>query len=167
MSGSTGERVAVVTASARSLPALTYSIDEDMLANMTCTCPPSGSTSAGTRAAIRHVHEVDAGHHFEQFTENMVSGTDAARRHVDLAGIDFGIGDEFGDRLDWHRGIHLYDKRVASNACNRRDVADKIELEIFVERRVTRVWKTSLHHKLNLLGYCPGRAQVNRFADRI
>src|SRR5262249_17313389 len=26
---------------------------------------------------------------------------------------------------------------------------------------------TLLHHKLNLLGYCPGRAQVNRFADRI
>src|SRR5215471_885094 len=47
MSGSTGERVKVVTASARSLPALTYSIDEDMLANMTCTCPPSRSTSAG------------------------------------------------------------------------------------------------------------------------
>jgi len=33
MSGSTGERVAVVTASARSLPPLTYSIDEDMVAN--------------------------------------------------------------------------------------------------------------------------------------
>src|SRR5262252_8468651 len=47
MSGSTGERVAVVTASARSLPPLTYSIDEDMVANMTCTCPPSRSTSAG------------------------------------------------------------------------------------------------------------------------
>ena len=74
----------VVTASARSLPALTYSIDEDMLANMTCTCPPSGSTSAGTRAAIRHVHEVDAGHHFEQFTENMVSGTDAAMSRMKL-----------------------------------------------------------------------------------
>jgi len=47
LSGSTGERVAVVTASARSLPALRYSIDEDMLASMTCTCPPSRSTSAG------------------------------------------------------------------------------------------------------------------------
>src|SRR6516162_5511289 len=47
ISGNTGERVAVVTASARSLPPLTYSIDEDMVANMTCTCPPSRSTSAG------------------------------------------------------------------------------------------------------------------------
>src|SRR5262249_13396464 len=47
MSGNTGERVAVVTASARSLPPLTYSIDEDIVANMTCTCPLSRSTSAG------------------------------------------------------------------------------------------------------------------------
>jgi hypothetical protein len=34
MSGSTGERVAVVTARARSLPPLTYSIDEDMVAKL-------------------------------------------------------------------------------------------------------------------------------------
>ena len=47
MSGSASERVAVVTASARSLPALMYSIEEDMGANMTCTCPPSRSVSAG------------------------------------------------------------------------------------------------------------------------
>jgi hypothetical protein len=46
-----------------------------MLANMTCTCPASRSTSRGPRAAIRHVHEVDASHHFEEFTENVISGT--------------------------------------------------------------------------------------------
>src|SRR5262249_23270904 len=38
-SGSASERVAVATARARSLPALMYSIDEGMVANMTCTCP--------------------------------------------------------------------------------------------------------------------------------
>ena len=47
MSGSAGERIAVVTASARSLPALMYSIDEGMVAKKTCTCPPSRSVSAG------------------------------------------------------------------------------------------------------------------------
>src|SRR6516165_1377429 len=36
-SGSASERIAVVTANARSLPALTYSID-DISANITCTC---------------------------------------------------------------------------------------------------------------------------------
>src|ERR1700722_12030775 len=45
MSGSAAERVAVVTASARSLPALTYAMDAGMEANMTCTCPPSRSTA--------------------------------------------------------------------------------------------------------------------------
>src|SRR5262245_39871458 len=47
MSGSASERVAVVTASARSLPALRYSITEGMEVNVTCTCPPSKSVSAG------------------------------------------------------------------------------------------------------------------------
>src|SRR5262245_6877976 len=47
MSGSASERVAVVTASACSLPALMYSIAAGMVLNMTCTCPPSRSVSAG------------------------------------------------------------------------------------------------------------------------
>jgi hypothetical protein len=59
-SGSAGERVAVVTASTRSLPALIYSIDEDMVGNITC------------------VYQVDVGHHLEQFTANMGRGTGAA-----------------------------------------------------------------------------------------
>src|SRR2546423_1627990 len=53
------------------------------------------------------MHEGDAGHHLEQFTGNMVSGTDAGRRHVNLGGIGLGIGDESGNRLDRYRGIHL------------------------------------------------------------
>ena len=78
MSGSASERVAVVTASARSLPALMYSIDEGMLSNMTCTCPPIRSVSAGAVAAIRHVQHVDAGHHLEQFAGHMAAGSSAA-----------------------------------------------------------------------------------------
>src|SRR5262249_26467685 len=46
-SGSASERVAVATARARSLPALMYSIDEGMVANMTCTCPLRRSVRAG------------------------------------------------------------------------------------------------------------------------
>src|SRR5215813_1189013 len=83
-------------------------------------------------AAIGHVHEVDAGHHLEQFTGNMVSGTNAGRRHVDPAGIGLGIDDELGNRRDRHRGMHLYGKRVASNARDRRYVADEIEIELVV-----------------------------------
>src|SRR5262249_40093060 len=57
MSGSASERVAVVTASARSLPALMYSITEGMEVNVTCTCPPSKSVSEGavrSQAAPTH-----------------------------------------------------------------------------------------------------------------
>jgi len=46
-SGSADERSAVATAKARTLPARTYSIDAGMLSNMTCTCPPIKSISAG------------------------------------------------------------------------------------------------------------------------
>src|SRR5260370_18555472 len=45
--GMASARVTVVTASARSLPARMYSMDGDMVANTTCTCPPSRSVSAG------------------------------------------------------------------------------------------------------------------------
>src|SRR5262245_43277147 len=44
--GSASERVAVVTASARSLPALIYSIDATVGGKMIWACPPSKSVSA-------------------------------------------------------------------------------------------------------------------------
>src|SRR5262249_49691280 len=47
ISGNASERIAVVTARARSLPARMYWIDEGMVANMTCTCPARRSVSAG------------------------------------------------------------------------------------------------------------------------
>jgi hypothetical protein len=46
-SGSNSERLALVTASGRSLPALTYSMDAGMVPNIACTCPASMSVRAG------------------------------------------------------------------------------------------------------------------------
>src|SRR6266511_5922055 len=40
-------------ASARSLPALIYSIDATVLTNVTCTCPPNKSVSAGPARKTR------------------------------------------------------------------------------------------------------------------
>src|SRR6516165_12659665 len=82
----------------------------------------------------------------------MVSGTDAGRRHVDLAGIGLGIGDELGNRLDRHRGMHLHGKRVASNARNRRDVADEIEIELVVEGGIDRVHESSHKERISVRG---------------
>ncbi len=46
-SGNASERVAVVTASGRSLPPLMYSIAAGTVLNTSCTWPPSRSASAG------------------------------------------------------------------------------------------------------------------------
>jgi hypothetical protein len=47
ISASASDRVAVVTAKARSLPALIYSIEAAMSVNVTWICPPSRSVIAG------------------------------------------------------------------------------------------------------------------------
>src|SRR4029079_7266367 len=46
-SGSAAERSALVTASARNLPALMNESDDGRLSNINCTCPPIRSVSAG------------------------------------------------------------------------------------------------------------------------
>ena len=103
---------------------------------MTCTCPPSRSVSAGAVAAIRHVNQVDAGHHLEQLAGDMWRAPVAGRRHVDLARIGLGIGDELGNRLGRNGRIDHHDKGRAADARDRRDVADEIEIE--VARRASR-----------------------------
>ena len=63
----------------------------------------------GRRAAIGHVDHVDAGHHLEQLAGHMGRGPVAGRRHVDLARIGLGIGDELGNRLGRNRWIDHHD----------------------------------------------------------
>jgi hypothetical protein len=67
----------------------------------------------------------------------------AGRRHFKFARIGLCISDEFGNRLGWSRKIHFHDARYADNACNRRDVADEIEIEVVVERRVDRIRRSN------------------------
>jgi hypothetical protein len=59
----------------------------------------------------------------------MVSGTDAGRPHVDLAGTGLGVGNELGNGVDRQRWIYLQDMGLAVNGRDRRDVADQIEIE--------------------------------------
>ena len=47
ISGKSAERVVVVTASGRNLPALMYSMDATTFSNITCTRPVSRSATAG------------------------------------------------------------------------------------------------------------------------
>src|SRR5258708_20984896 len=69
----------------------------------------------------------------------MRPGAVAGRRHIELAGIRLGIGDEFGDRLRRKRWMHLHAVILVADARNRRDVTDEIVFELLVERRVDRV----------------------------
>jgi hypothetical protein len=89
--------------------------------------------------AIRDVDQINASHHFEQFAREMASAPDTGRRHVDLAWIGLGIRNELGDRRGRNGWIDHQDEGTAGDACDRRDIADEIELEIAVERRVACV----------------------------
>src|SRR5262245_20518540 len=60
----------------------------------------------------------------------------ARRRIVDLARIGIGISDELQNRLGRNRRIYQDDVGLAAKASDRRDVANKIEVELFVERGV-------------------------------
>ena len=97
-SGNASQRVAVVTPSARSLPDLMYSInpgvdeaDLHLFGEQVRHC--------GRHATIRNVRRVDAGHHPEQLAEYVAGTPNAGRRHVDLARIGLGIGNELGNRF--------------------------------------------------------------------
>src|SRR5262249_31300427 len=104
------------------------------------------------KARPAHYRPFLASYHLEQFTGSVVSRADASRRHVDLSGIHLGVGDELGNRLDRHRGIHLHGKGLAMNARDRRDVADQIEIEPLIERGVDRVHRSDHQERISVQG---------------
>ncbi len=75
-------------------------------------------------------------------------GPDAGRRHVDLARIGLGVGDELGNGLGRNRWMYLHDVGRADDARDRRDVADEIEIELVVERRVDRIRRTDQQQRI-------------------
>ena len=139
MSGSASERAAVVTASARSLPALMYSSDAGKVPNIDLHLSAEQIGQRRRVATIGHMNHVDAGHHLEQLVCHMGGRADAGRRHGDFARIGLGMGDELGNRLGRNRGMDLHDEWRTGDAGDRRDIADEIEIKLVVERRVDGV----------------------------
>src|SRR5215831_8260305 len=82
------------------------------------------------------MEQIDAGHHFEQFAGDMLYSSVASRGHRDLARIGLGVGDKLGNGLGWNRWMDLHDHRRTNNARDRCYVADEIEIEFLIERRV-------------------------------
>ena len=148
MSGSASERVAVVIARARSLPALMYANRLGRVGEEDLHLPAEQIGQRGRHAAIGHVHHVDAGHHLEQFGGDVGDPADAARTVGELARIRLGIGDELGNRLGRNRWMYHHDKGTADEARDRRDVADEIEIELVVKRRIDRVRRTDQEQRV-------------------
>ena len=67
-------------------------------------------------AAIRHVHDVDPGHHLEQLAGQVRARADAGAGEVELAGIGLGVGDQLGDRFDRQARRHHQHVRPPSPA---------------------------------------------------
>src|SRR5262245_48778096 len=115
----------------------------------------------GCYAPIWHMNYVDAGHQLEQLARQMGGSSDTTRRHGELAGIALGIGDKLGNRFGRNRWIYYHDEGEADDAGDRRDVADKTELEIFVERRVDRVRGTYHEQRVAVRWRAPDRLGGN------
>ena len=81
------------------------------------------------------MNHVDAGHRLEQLSVDMGYAPGATRRHVELAWIDLGIGNELRNGLGWNRWINQHDERHPNSTRDGHDVADKIETKL-VEQRV-------------------------------
>ena len=88
---------------------------------------------------VGDVGEVHAGHELEQFAGDMLRAADAGRCHVELARIGLGVGDELNHGLGRHGRVDLHDERNGLDRCDRRDVADKVEVELLVQRDIDRV----------------------------
>ena len=88
---------------------------------------------------VMHWDQLDSGHCHEQFPGEMDRTPNTGCRHVDLARIGLGIGDEVRNGLGRKRRIDHHDERRTGNACDWRGVTDEIEFEIIVERRIDRI----------------------------
>src|SRR5262249_40858170 len=96
--------------------------------------PAEQISDRGSRTAIWHMCQINAGHHLEQFTGNVSRAPIAARAHADLAGIGLRVGDEFGNSCDIKRWIHLHDMRHTDDARNRRNITNEVVVEFFEQR---------------------------------
>ena len=152
MSGSTSQRVAVVTASARSLPALMSSTRKEVGRTTPAPAPPRRSSFGRRRATIRHVKHLDAGHHLKQLTGHMAA-VPIRRPPLDLARIGLGVGDKLRTVLAGRDGLYNHRIGHADNACDRRDVADEIEIKLFVQSwRFDRVGRTDQEERVASAG---------------
>src|SRR5262245_31499754 len=77
---------------------------------------------------------------------------DAGRSQIDFARLGLGISGKFGNRFGRDRWIYYHDHRKADEARDRRDIAEKNEIKLLVERRVDRVRRTRQEDRVAVRG---------------
>src|SRR3984885_15783597 len=75
----------------------------------------------------------------------MLWRSNAGCPHVDLSRSGLCIGDELGNRSGGYLLVHLHDGWSLADAGDECNVADKIIIEVFVERRIDTVDCGELH----------------------
>ena len=89
-----------------------------------------------SRAAIRHMHDVDLRHALEQLAGQMIGGAVARRGEVDLARLLFRQRDQFPHILGRYCGIDDQHDRRSREQCDGREIRGRIERELAVERLI-------------------------------
>src|SRR5215475_4640509 len=150
--GSADEPTAPLVARPRNLPVLMYSSDAAIEPNSTSTCPPSMAVSAGPLLLKRYVDQINASHHLEQFPGKMGHAPSSSGAHVELAWIGSSVSYELWDRFGRNGWNDHHDLGTTGSARDRRNVADEIEIELLVKRRITRVRKTNQEKRVAISG---------------
>ncbi|MNJ59128.1 hypothetical protein D3C77_547950 [compost metagenome] len=90
-------------------------------------------------AAIRHVQDVGAGFHLEEFARQVNGRAAAGRRAGQLAGVGLGVGDVFLHRLDGHLGVDHQNVGNGGDQAYWLEVFDEVVVELAVQRAVDGV----------------------------
>src|SRR5262245_39092307 len=157
MSGSTSKRVAVVTASARSFPDLTCSIDVRMLPNRTCTCAPSRSDTArpppryGTWTILMPAIILNSS---PETCSEVPLPPDAM---LTLPTFALAYSMNFENRFGRKRRVNNHDVRHADDPTDRCNIPDEIVIEFVIERGVDSRARTDQKQRIAVrLGLCDG-----------
>src|SRR5262245_38949286 len=91
----------------------------------------------------------------------MARTSNAGRGHADLSWVRLRIGDELGNAFGRHRWSDHHHAWFTANARDWCDVAEEIEIELFIEGRVNRVGRADQEERVAVRGGANDRLSAN------
>ena len=91
-------------------------------------CQEVGQGFAG--AAVWNVQNVDAGLALEHLAEDVAGRTDPGGAPAELAGIGFGVGHQFRDRIDRQRRMYGQDHHAVGVHGHRHEIFEDVERDL-------------------------------------